>query len=77
MLFARILGCSYEIRTKIVNVLPLRCPNGRVEAVFEGPKDRVEEIVRWCHHGPPEAVVGRVEMMEEEHTGQYARFLIT
>jgi acylphosphatase len=25
--------------------------DGRVEAVFEGPEDRVEELVEWCHSG--------------------------
>jgi acylphosphatase len=23
--------------------------DGRVEAVFEGPGDRVQEMIRWCH----------------------------
>jgi acylphosphatase len=31
--------------------------DGRVEAVFEGSPDQVEEIIRWCHKGPPTAKV--------------------
>lgn len=35
--------------------------DGSVEAVFAGPRPQVEEMVRRCHHGPPAAVVDRVE----------------
>ncbi|MBW4654192.1 MAG: acylphosphatase [Kaiparowitsia implicata GSE-PSE-MK54-09C] len=39
--------------------------DGRVEAVFEGPRDRVEEVIRWCHQGPPAAIVEHVSVMYE------------
>lgn len=32
-------------------------PDGRVEAVFEGPSEKVREAVRWCETGPPFAQV--------------------
>ncbi len=43
--------------------------DGRVEAVFEGPQHRVEEMIRWCHQGPPTATVREVvvEYMEPEN----------
>lgn len=31
--------------------------DGRVEAVFEGPSDRVHDILQWCRQGPPAAKV--------------------
>ncbi|MBE9102142.1 acylphosphatase [Vacuolonema iberomarrocanum] len=34
--------------------------DGRVEAVFEGSPSQVEEILRWCHKGPPTAKVKEV-----------------
>jgi acylphosphatase len=34
--------------------------DGAVEAVVEGPTSAVEEILAWCHHGPPRAVVTQV-----------------
>jgi acylphosphatase len=37
-----------------------------VEAVFEGAKEIVEEMVRWCHAGPPAAMVKEVTV-EYEH----------
>lgn len=39
-----------------VRNLPLR----RVEAVFQGPRDRVERAIAWCHQGSPAAVVSEV-----------------
>ena len=36
-------------------------PDGAVEAVFEGPSDKVREIVAWCEQGPPDASVESVD----------------
>ena len=36
-------------------------PDGRVEAVFEGPSDSVREMVRWCGEGPQQASVENVD----------------
>jgi acylphosphatase len=36
-------------------------PDGRVEAHFEGPPDKVGEMVRWCEQGPPHAGVKNVD----------------
>jgi acylphosphatase len=35
-------------------------PDSRVEAVFEGAREVVEQMIRWCHIGPPAAVVQEV-----------------
>lgn len=44
-------------------------PDGRVEAVFEGARDIVEEMIRWCHAGPPAAVVQEVMIEYESPEG--------
>lgn len=49
-------------------------PNGSVEAVFEGEKRRVEEIVGWCHKGPPGARVEKVEVSWDQFKGEFSRF---
>ena len=36
--------------------------DGRVEAVFEGPREDVEAMVEWCHEGSPSARVEDVEV---------------
>lgn len=40
--------------------------DGRVEAVFEGPADAVEEMIEWCHTGSPAADVENVEAEYED-----------
>ena len=45
-------------------------PDGRVEAAFEGPAPGVEAMVQWCHRGPPNAAVERVEALPEEPQGE-------
>lgn len=37
-------------------------PDGTVEAVFEGERDRVESMVEWCRRGPAHAEVENVEV---------------
>jgi acylphosphatase len=40
-----------------------------LEAVLEGPRDAVDDLVQWCRHGPPHAVVIHVQVDEEEPAG--------
>jgi len=43
--------------------------DGRVEAVFEGDPDAVEEMVEFCYEGSEMASVSTVEVSEEEPAG--------
>jgi len=43
--------------------------DGTVEALFEGPRERVESMIRWCAKGPSGAVVEAVETEWEEPQG--------
>ncbi len=40
--------------------------DGRVEALVQGTRDLVEELIRWCHTGPPAAKVEKVAVTSEE-----------
>ena len=51
-------------------------PDGRVEAVFEGPPESVDALVAWCEHGPAFAHVHRVRVADEDPRGESA-FRIT
>lgn len=44
-------------------------PDGRVEAAFEGTKAAVEAMIKWCHKGPPDAVVENVAVEFETPEG--------
>jgi len=43
--------------------------DGRVEAVFEGPVDRVDRVVTWAHDGPRGAVVDEIAVHVEHPEG--------
>jgi acylphosphatase len=44
--------------------------DGRVEAVFEGPRPAVEALVEWCHDGSPAAEVRDVSVTYEDPVGE-------
>jgi acylphosphatase len=46
--------------------------DGSVEALFSGPAPAVDEMLRWCEHGPANAEVSGVEVTEapEEAPGR-------
>jgi len=51
-------------------------PDGRVEAVFEGEKEAVEQMLEFCRRGPPGAEVENVEVRWEKPTGEFSTFKI-
>ena len=53
------------------------CPDGSVEVVAEGPRQTIEDLIRWCHHGPPGAHVLNVQIQREEYKGEFENFHIT
>ena len=50
--------------------------DGRVEALFEGPKDKIDEMVEWCRMGPIGSRVDNVEVSEEEIDSEFEDFHI-
>jgi acylphosphatase len=44
-------------------------PDGTVEAIFEGPLEAVERLVRFCELGPPRAHVDRIQVRMEAPAG--------
>jgi acylphosphatase len=43
--------------------------DGKVEAVFEGPVEAVDELVEFCREGPTAATVEAIDVREEEPEG--------
>jgi acylphosphatase len=48
----------------------------RVEAIFEGEKEDVEELIEFCRKGPSGARVMKVDVQWEEHAGEFRDFKI-
>jgi acylphosphatase len=51
--------------------------DGRVETVLEGEKSRVDDLIRYCHRGPPGARVSNVSIEWLDYTGEFRGFRIT
>lgn len=51
--------------------------DGRVEAVAEGEKTSLEELVQFCRVGPPEARVRSVGVQWSEYKAEFRGFKIT
>jgi acylphosphatase len=48
--------------------------DGKVEAVFEGEAEKVEELIRWCHRGPSGARVAEVKVDREDYRDEFSEF---
>lgn len=44
-------------------------PDGNVEALFEGPAEKVASAVAWCRKGPERAFVASLEEYAEQPQG--------
>ncbi|MFO7685279.1 MAG: acylphosphatase [Desulfobacterales bacterium] len=51
--------------------------DGTVEAVIEGERHKVDDMLNWCRKGPPRAVVSQVDVEWGDYTGAMADFRVT
>ncbi len=58
---ARSLGISGWVRN---------APDGSVEAVFEGERERIDSLIAWCRRGPSLARVEDVQVEWGEPVGE-------
>jgi len=69
--FVRELAVRAGLRGWVRNL-----PDGRVEAVFEGNQDDVENAVAACYKGPPAARVTSIDVAWEPYKGEFRDFEI-
>ena len=50
--------------------------DGRVEAVLEGERQNVENMVNWARKGPIWAKIEALDVIWEDYSGQFASFKI-
>jgi acylphosphatase len=51
-------------------------PDRHVEAVFEGEEKAVDQMITWCHSGPPLARVDHVIVEDAPYTGKFQSFRV-
>lgn len=51
--------------------------DGRVEALAEGDKENIEELINRLQQGPPLAQVENVEVSWEDYKGEFKDFRVT
>lgn len=64
---ARKLGVSGYVRNM---------DDGSVEAVYEGDKNAVEDMIEWTKKGPPHAKVESYQLRWGEPTGEFSGFFV-
>ncbi|NOZ25722.1 MAG: acylphosphatase [Nitrospirae bacterium] len=69
--FVRELAIRSGLRGWVRNL-----PDGRVEAVFEGGKEEIENAVKECYKGPPAARVTKIDVTWEPYRGEFRDFEI-
>jgi acylphosphatase len=58
--------CQREAQARGLRGWVRNLPDGRVEAVFQGPREAVEDMLRWCAKGPPRAQVSKIDLTYED-----------
>ena len=67
---------AHEARRRRLTGWVRNLDTGGVEAVFEGRREAVEDMLRWCEEGPPGAYVRDVGVSWDEPLEHLARFEI-
>jgi acylphosphatase len=82
VIHGRVQGVAFRIETQWaaarigVSGWVRNRPDGTVEALFEGERARVEEMLAWCRRGPALARVTAVDVQWEDYRGESADFKI-
>jgi acylphosphatase len=81
-LFGRVQGVGFrysaadEARRRELNGWVRNLDSGDVEAVFQGPRSAVEDMLRWCNDGPSGAYVREMRVSWDEPAEPLTRFEI-
>lgn len=50
--------------------------DGTVAVVAEGPENKINDLIDWCHSGPSIAEVEKVEVERSPYAGEFEKFEI-
>ncbi len=69
--FTRNIGARLGLHGWVKNLY-----DGRVEAVFEGNREHIDQAILECGKGPPGAYVTNMDVVWEDYTGEAKGFEI-
>lgn len=67
--FTRDVAVSLGLKGWVRNL-----PDGTVEAVFEGTREKVQGAIRQCSEGPPASKVSNIDIAWEDYKGEFKSF---
>lgn len=70
------LEMRYRVRKLGLYGFVKNLPDGRVEAVLEGEKEKVEKLIEWAKRGPFLAKVENLEVDWQEYQEEFNNFVI-
>ncbi len=82
LISGKVQGVFFRVNTENkANELELKgwvknLEDDKVEAIFEGPEDKVEEMIRWCRLGPIGSKVEEVKAEREDSRDEFEGFMI-
>jgi acylphosphatase len=50
--------------------------DGKVEAMFEGEEEKLDEIIKWCYKGSPLSKVEKVDVKKQNPINEFDNFSI-
>lgn len=59
-------SCREEAAARQLDGWVRNLPDGRVEALLQGPKEKVEDMIKWCYRGPRGARIENIDVSTEE-----------
>ena len=83
LISGRVQGVFYRARTRdqaLARGLTgwvRNLPDGRVAAVFEGDREKIDSMLAWCREGPSYAAVDEVLTDWQPYQGEFQGFSIT
>lgn len=82
LISGRVQGVTFRANTKSkAQSLDLKgwvrnTDDGKVEAVVEGEKEKIKELIEWAHKGPILAKVDNVEVQWEDEQEGFEKFKV-
>lgn len=67
-------SCQREAQARGLAGWVRNLPDGDVDALLQGPHDKVEEMIKWCYRGPAGARVSKIAVTWQDAVDDLSDF---